>query len=72
MAKRTFRQITSKDYEQISNILAVELERNDWVDVVGLRSWCMDECNKLGIKWWGKDNAFVIPTLIQKIYAKVA
>lgn len=70
--KRAFRQINATDYEFISNILADEYRRNNWVDVVGLRSWCMDECNKLCIKWWGKENIFVIPTLIQMIYQKAA
>ena len=68
--KNIFRAIKSFDYEAISDILAKELSRNNWVDAIGVRSWCMDECNSKGIQWWGKGNENVIPTLVQMTFAK--
>ena len=65
--KRTFRRITATDYKVIAATLKREYQRNKWVDAVGVRSWCMDECNKLGVKWWGNENKNVIPNLVHMV-----
>lgn len=65
-----FREINDNDYNSISDILSRELIDNRWVDNIVIRSWCMDECNRRGIKWFGKHNKDVIPNLVQMTIKK--
>ena len=67
---QVFRQMTKTDYQVISETIRKEYSSHPWLDIVAIRSMLMDECNDLGIKWWGKENKEVIPALVRLVIKK--
>lgn len=63
--KRVFRPIEKKEFQEIANVVAREIRMLPFLDKVAIRSMLMDECNVRGIKWYGKENASVIPELVK-------
>ena len=68
--RKVFRKITKTDYQVISENIRQEYCLNSWLDTVAIQSMVMDECNRLGIKWWGKENKEIVPILVKLITSR--